>query len=216
MFMLIASIEHWHTVMVCTQLAMDSLIQQVIYMSCKQRNTQQARTINILTRLMRVCIVHAPSSFIIYTYAPQSILCKCLITILSSHATVCIRSFSRTRHFISRLFSLHWNCTGHFEVRMGRNFRRSPGPDRRAFGLDSKFIIMYVFHTPPKLNTLLFRLEWSPIYLQFALTTVSLIFLLLMHKRQQSLSELFNDAQRTSEVILAFEKLYEAIGCQVC
>jgi hypothetical protein len=35
---------------------------------------------------------------------------------------------------------------------------------------------------------------------------------LLMHKCQQSLNELFNDALRTSEVILAFVD----IGCQVC
>jgi hypothetical protein len=32
----------------------------------------------------------------------------------------------------------------------------------------------------------------------------------------QSLNELFNDALRISEVILAFEEWYKEIGCQVC
>jgi hypothetical protein len=39
---------------------------------------------------------------------------------------------------------------------------------------------------------------------------------LLMHKCQQSLNELFNDALRTYEVNLAFQERYKDIGCQVC
>jgi uncharacterized protein YpbB len=37
-----------------------------------------------------------------------------------------------------------------------------------------------------------------------------------MCKCQQYLNELFNDALKTSEVILAFEEWYKDIGCQVC
>jgi hypothetical protein len=39
---------------------------------------------------------------------------------------------------------------------------------------------------------------------------------ILMHKFQCSLNGLFNDALYTSEIILAFEERYKAIGCQVC
>jgi hypothetical protein len=39
---------------------------------------------------------------------------------------------------------------------------------------------------------------------------------LLMHKCPQSLNKLFNNAVRTSEVILAFEECYKDIRCQVC
>jgi hypothetical protein len=37
-----------------------------------------------------------------------------------------------------------------------------------------------------------------------------------MRKCQLSLNELFNDALRTCEVILAFEERYKDIGCHVC
>jgi hypothetical protein len=39
---------------------------------------------------------------------------------------------------------------------------------------------------------------------------------LLVHKCQQSLNELFNDALKAAQVILEFEERYKDIGCQVC
>jgi hypothetical protein len=41
--------------------------------------------------------------------------------------------------------------------------------------LSPKFIFKYTIRTPPKPDFLLFQPEWSPIYLQSALTIVSLI-----------------------------------------
>jgi hypothetical protein len=59
------------------------------------------------------------------------------------------------------------------EVCTGRNFRISPGPAREATGPSPKFIYKYVTRTPPKPDFLLFQPEWSPIYLQSALTIIS-------------------------------------------
>jgi hypothetical protein len=82
-----------------------------------------------------------------------------------------------------------------------------------------KFIFKYVTRTQPKPDFVLFQPEWSPIYLQSALTIVSLMQVscnLIMHKFQQSLNEFFNDVLKTSRVILEFEERYKHIGCQVC
>jgi hypothetical protein len=56
------------------------------------------------------------------------------------------------------------------EVCTGRNFRILPSPARGAFGPNLKFT-----HTPPEPDFLFLQPEWSPIYLQYALTIVSLV-----------------------------------------
>jgi hypothetical protein len=66
----------------------------------------------------------------------------------------------------------------------GRNFRISPGLVWGAFGPSPKFIFKYVTCSPPKPDFLLFQSEWSPIYLQSALTIISLIHFSFMHKCQ--------------------------------
>jgi hypothetical protein len=82
------------------------------------------------------------------------------------------------------------------EVYMGPKFRILPCQARRAFG-PSRSLFSCVSCTQPKPDFLLVEIEWSLIYLQSVQTIVSLIHFLLLHKHHQSLSELYNDAQRT-------------------
>jgi hypothetical protein len=100
------------------------------------------------------------------------------------------------------------------KVCTGQNFRISPGPARGASGPSSKFVFKYVTRTPPKPDFLLFQPEWSPIYLQPALTIASLRHF-YFNAQLPVILELFNAALRTSEVILAFEERYKDIRCQV-
>jgi hypothetical protein len=58
------------------------------------------------------------------------------------------------------------------------NLRILPGPVRGPFGPtqpESEVIFKYVTRTPPEPDFLLFQPEWSPIYLQSALTILLLI-----------------------------------------
>jgi hypothetical protein len=73
-----------------------------------------------------------------------------------------------------------------------------------------------VIHTTPKDDFILFQPKWSPVCLEPPVTIVRFNTFPLINKSQQSLSELFNDALKTSEITLAFEERYKGIGYQVC
>jgi hypothetical protein len=97
-----------------------------------------------------------------------------------------------------------------------RNFRISPGSAWKAFGPSPKFIFKYVTRTPPELDFLLFQPEWNPIYLQSALTIVSLIKFSFNAHMPVNFNELFKDTVRESVVILELEERYKDIRSQVC
>jgi hypothetical protein len=73
---------------------------------------------------------------------------------------------------------------------------QQPRPDEHLARSRSSCMIPVA---PLKCDSLLFQLESSPIYLQSALTVVSLVHILLIHKCQRPLNELSSDAQRTFE-----------------